>query len=359
MRFSKYAGLLCLFLASGLLAVSIPSGLEVIFKNVEPGQRFHPFWPPVSGHQILGTVVIAKNPGKPKAYFQTIDSPSYRNPAYTKEFIVGTMSLDAPDLTSEKQISAGVAFSQLDAIGKAISAASSAQSLQGNSRTSMPTCKPGDQSSADSSAHAGSSPASNSATTPKGAAVKGGTAGGSSGSQTSTGGNTTNSTSAGSQGQEGGSANQKVTGFDFCRFTNAASKVTGLKVIYYDLPTLDDINSNHALTPMAEQRIAKGSNGWIIHRALVIDSIEYTLTSDKAIDAGFFAKLVAWLPTVSVGYKTQNTVTLKTTSPLTIGYKLWQRGLGVEGKELLTAEDLPKLGIGADEINTLLSKGTR
>ncbi len=355
MRHSKSAVLLLVLFVSSLMAVSVPSGLDLIFKNVEPGQRFHPFWPPVSGHQILGTVVVAKNPSKPQAFFQTIDSPSYRNPAYTKDFIVGTLPLDAPDLTSEKEISAGIAFSQLDSIGKAISAASSTQSLQGNSGTAAPSCQPSAQSSGSDSSGQTTTPAVSGATSPNPAGKGNATTGGS-GSQNQTAGNESGSKNTATPAQASSTTTQKVTGLDFCRFTTATSKVTGLKVIYYDLPTLDDINSNHALTSSAEQLVSKGAKGWIIHRALVVDSIEYTLTSKGAIDAGFFAKLVAWLPTVSVGYKNQKTVTLKTTSPLTIGYKLWQRGVGVEGKEILTREDLPKLGVGDDAIDALLFK---
>jgi hypothetical protein len=361
MRLSKSVALPLVLFASSLMAVSVPNGLDLIFKNVEPGQRFHPFWPPVSGQQILGTVIVAKNPGKPQAFFQTIDSPSYRNPAYTKQFIVGSLPLDAPDLTSEKQISAGVAFSQLDAIGKAISSASSSQGLQGNSGASAPSCQPAAQNSGAGSSDKTTTPAASGTNPPSsGEPSKTSASAGGSGGQKTTSGTASGSKNSGTSSQSGGStATQKVTGIDFCRFTNATSKVTGLKVIYYDLPTLDDINANHALTPSAEQLISKGAKGWIIHRALVIDSIEYSLTSNSAIDAGFFAKLVAWLPTVSVGYKNQNTVTLKTTSPLTIGYKLWQRGLGVEGKEILTREDLPKLGIGDDQIDTFLFKSKK
>jgi hypothetical protein len=380
MRPTKSIALLLVFFASNSMAGSVPNGLELIFKNVESGQRFHPFWPPVSGHQILGTVVIAKNPGRPQAFFQTIDSPSYRNPAYTKEFIVGALRLDAPDLTSERRISAGVAFSQLDLIGKAISSTSSPQSLQGNSGASAPTCpttaaaKSGSGSSGQTTTQAasGTNPPSNGRPTVANAVA--GALGG-------------QAAASGTSSPSGGSAAQKVTGVEFCRFTSATSKVTGLKVIYYDLPTLNDINANNepapglndivpsgvrgnapnannALTPAAERLLSRGAKGWIIHRALVVDSIEYTLTSNSAIDAGFFAKLVAWLPTVAVGYRNQNTVTLKTTSPLTIGYKLWQRGAGVEGKAIRTIrtstkEDLPGLEIGDDAIDELLFKRGR
>jgi hypothetical protein len=356
MKLSRAFLVLSVFCVSTLLAVSVPSGLELIFKNVESGQRFHPFWPPVSGHQVLGTVVVAKNPGKPQAFFQTIDSPSYRNPSYTKAFIVGTLPLDTPDLTSEKQISAAVAFSQLDSIGKALASSSNAQSLQGNTGAAAPSCpgtaqNPEPAPAPSSQTVSSSTPGSSSPAKAHGAKDVAGNSGG----QKPASGTGTTSQGSTAPSQSGSSAAaQKITGIDFCRFTNATSKITGLEVMYYDLPTLDDINSNHALTPSAEKLISKGAKGWIIHRVLVVDSIEYTLTSNTTIDAGFFAKLVAWLPTVSAGYKNQNTVTLKTTSPLTIGYKLWQLGLGVEGKEILTKDDLPKLGIGDDAIESLL-----
>jgi len=350
MRINKCFVVLIVIIGSSLMAVSVPNGLDLIFKNVEPGQRFHPFWPPVSGQQVLGTVVIAKNPGKPQAFFQTIDSPSYRNPSYTKPFIVGTLPLDAPDLTSEKQISAAVAFSQLDSIGKVLSSSNHTGSLQGNEGAAAPSCQgtASNQPATTSSQTAHPSKTSSSSTEKtKGASVASDT-------QKPAG-------RVASQGATSASppSAQKVTGADFCRFTNATSKVTGLKIVYYDLPTLDDINANDALTPTAEQLISKGAKGWIIHRVLVVDSIEYTLTSKGAIDASFFARLVAWIPTVAVGYKNQNTVTLKSTSPLTIGYKLWQRGLGVEGKDILTKDDLPKLGIGDDAIEALLFKRKR
>ncbi len=44
------------------------------------------------------------------------------------------------------------------------------------------------------------------------------------------------------------------------------------------------------------------------------------------------------------------------TSSLTIGYNRWQSGLGLEGKEILTTEDLAKLGIGEKEIDARLYK---
>jgi len=349
----RFTTLATLFLSLAL-AGSVPSGMELIFKNVEPGQRFHPFWPPVSGKQILGTVVIAKNPGKPQAYFQTIDSPSYRNPTYTKAFVMGELPLNAPDLTSEKQISADVAFSQLDSIGKALSKTASSDSLQGNASAPTVSCQSATPKTGNSGGTTTPAPASN-ASGVKTDGKKNATSTATAGKSDSSGAG--NSPAAGNTGQSN-AGNSKPTGVDFCRFTNATSKVTGLKVVYYDLPVLNDLTTGMALLPSAQQLIKKGSSGWIIHRALVIDSIEYSLTANAALDAGFFAKLVAWLPTISVGYKSQTTVTLKTTSPLTIGYKLWQPGLGVEGKAVMDRDDLPKLGLGSDAIDTLLKTGT-
>jgi hypothetical protein len=329
---TNYRAVIFLLLAfSGHRCVgqSIPKGLEPVFKNVEPGKRFHPFWPPVSGQGILGTIVVADKPGKPKAFFRTIDSPTYRNPGYQKEFQTGEIDYAVPDLSQQKTIGADVAFAQLDAIASALKSGPNGQNLTGTGQSST-----GCSSSSGSTSGQGSQ--STSSNNPSGGT-------GNQDQQPNTNSNSCN-----------------VTGVDFNRFTNATVKVSGVKVIYYDLPTMSDIASNHALTDAAERILSKSQHGWFIHRVLVASSIEYTLVSNTKLDAGFFDKLISWIPTVSVSYNNDKTITLKTTSPLTLGYKLYQMGMGDDfSGQAVEVVDLSAAGIDASKIDSEVLSGTQ
>jgi len=305
---------------------SIPKGMEPIFDKVEPGKKFHPLWPPISGQQVLGTVVVARSPDKPQAFFQTINSPSYRNPTYTKDFIVGQLPFSAADLTQERNVDVGVGFAELDGIAAALKNGAQAANLVGNAPQAAP---------------ASTQPSS---TNEK----KGGST-----TQPEKKDDSKKDDAKKDDAKKSTPSTNKITGVDFQKFSSATVKATGLKVIYYDLPTILAIEKEHALTPGAEQILSQAQKGWIIHRALVVDSLEYSFTSNSTIDAGFFAKLVAWIPTVSTTFKNSKTVTLKTTSPLTIGYKLWRPGVGPEG--LATASTkVDALGVDITGIDRIL-----
>jgi len=304
------------------LAANLPTGMDAFINGVETGKKFHPFWPPASGSQIVGTVVIASKPNKPEAFFQTINSPNYRNSAYTKDFIIGEFAYTAPELKQEKTIGVGVAFSTLDDISKSLTPAKAA------APGGTATVEPQPASLLATSTEATSSDAKKGDTSAK------------------------DSKDAGKKASA--EEEKKVTGVDFSKFKTATVKATGLKAVFYDLPTLIDIEKNHALQPAAEQLLTPAGKGWIISRTLVVDSLEYTLTANTKIDAGLFAKLVAWMPTVSVKYKNDTTVVLKTSAPITIGYKLWRPGAGVQGQaiEKTRAEDL---GLDSKAIDAILA----
>jgi hypothetical protein len=126
-------------------------------------------------------------------------------------------------------------------------------------------------------------------------------------------------------------------------------------VEYYTYRTLLDINSNTAVNAVGQAWLTPANKGFVIHRALRLDGVEYTLDSNTDIKAGFFAKLVAWLPGVSVRYKTAKTLVLKATSPVYIGYKVWRPGVGITGAAQPEDVDLSTVGFDADEIEKLLA----
>jgi hypothetical protein len=112
-----------------------------------------------------------------------------------------------------------------------------------------------------------------------------------------------------------------------------------------------DAGPNGALSQAGRDALSQTENGWIISRCLVADSITYELTSNTAIDGGFFAKLLSWLPTASVRYKNDHTVTISTTSPVVLGYKLWRPGTSLVSSSV-QHDDFSK---DADEIDTIFA----
>jgi hypothetical protein len=121
-------------------------------------------------------------------------------------------------------------------------------------------------------------------------------------------------------------------------------------VEYYTLTTLEDLGpSGRALSPRGRGVLTPDQPGWIIHRALRLDGLQYELTTNTIVDVGFFAKLVSWLPSVSVHYVNERTVKLVATQPVYIGYKLWRPGTAPAGAAIENV-DIHTLGLGEEEI---------
>lgn len=306
MRVSRVVLVLASFLAFSASAYCANDCLSDIYKSVESGKQFHPLWPFISGTQVVGTVVIASNPKKPEAYFGSIDAPDYR-PIGATSFPIKQIQFTTPtSCSSANAIGADVAFSQLDALSTSLSKGPSASSLTGSSSASAQT--PAAQG-------AGTTNPSN----PPGAQGAG----------------TTNSPNPPAQPtplqQVNSDQYRTSTGVDFSHIKSATLKITGLSIQYYDLPILVQLNSGKALNPTGAALLTNKQNGWIVSRALVAQTVEYTLTSDSDINASFLAQLIQWLPGVKFKYASARTVDLTTTAPVTIGYKLWQRGVSYGG----------------------------
>lgn len=301
----KNSGLYCLtliILFSGFIqAEKIPEGFEDVFKGIEPKKRFHPFWPPVIGYSLVGTLVQAKKPSGLEATFENIESPAFRN-EYYNEFNVGYVRYAPPEIVNQvKTLNVDVSFSQLDAIGSLLTSSSSEKDTESNSGKESPA-SPDPPSTALAS-------------------------------------------------------DRSVTGVDFARFSKVTRKINGLSVEYYTLKTLKDIEKRAAVNVDGAAWLTKENKGWIIHRALRIDGMEYHLWSNKDIDAGFLAKLVRWLPGVSFRRINNRQIKLITEFPIYVGYKLWRPDVDFAGASA-DALDVHSLGdseIGANEIDELLA----
>lgn len=328
------SGALLLAIASTTFASDIPKGMDDVY-NIKSEKRFHPFWPPIFGQSLLGTIVDAKNPGKPEAIFETIESPTYRSVGYTEPFAFTSYAVPGGDWSKTKTFGADVAFSQLDAMATGVRSGAKTASLTGNDTTvaSRTDC-------ADTTASSGSS---NPGTAQSGNSAKDSTSG-----QTSSTGQKSN--------QQTGCPDRTVTGVDFGRFTQANVTISKLTVLYYTremLLKMRDKGPNGALSREGQQAISKDENGWIISRCLVADSITYDLTSNTAIDGGFFAKLLAWLPTANLRYKNDHTISIKTTSPVVLGYKLWRLDVPLTSQSVTN----PDYSMDADKIDAILAAG--
>jgi hypothetical protein len=289
--------------------------LKDIYNGVESGKKFHPLWPFISGAQTVGTVVIATDPKKPQAYFGSIDAPDYRAIGGTA-FPVMTIPFTTPTTcTSASSIGANVAFSQLDALSKTLTQGAKSQSL-----TATNSQVTGTQSQGSNATPGGSTSGNASGAAQPSTAAAGGTG--------------TNSNPSMTQVQSDTYLNS--TGVDFSHITGATLKITGLTVQFYNLPVLTNLNTaatgaaNSVLNPTGVQTLSDKQT-WIISRALTAATVEYTLTSSIDINASFLAQLISWLPGVKFKYANARTVTLTTTSPVTIGYKLWHPGTGFAG----------------------------
>jgi hypothetical protein len=296
-------------------SIAFADCLSDIYKGVENGQKFHPLWPFISGLNTVGTVVIAKTPKKPEAYFGSIDAPDYR-PIGAAAFSVKQVAFTTPTTCSTaSNIGADVAFSQLDALSKNLSQGAKAQSLTGT------------QSQATSSSTQN-------------------------GQANSQGGSPTSTDSSNPTATVQNDTYRSTTGVDFSHIKAATLKITGLTIQYYDLPVLQQLNSGAALNPGGKALFA--GHGWIISRSLTAATVEYTLTSDTDIHASWLASLISWLPGMKFKYASARSITLTTTSPVTIGYKLWAPGTSFAGAAVGACSQ-HGCEIGADEIEEKLS----
>jgi len=341
-------------------AGDIPKGMEPIFRGIEKGKPFHPIWPPIVGQNLVGTIVIAKAPGKPEAYFESIEK--YRNPAYIGEFsFIAPLGFVGGTLTQTHSLGVNAAFTQLDAISNAMKTGAKASNLVGKTADQNSTS---DTSGTQQTATTGGGMAAVAMSNPTVPCGSNSTETGQSeqGSTPDSGATTSsdkgkdkskNSSSSSDQGQKATTPTQgkgNSTGISFDKFSNATVQVCGLAVLSYSLETLTNIQNGQALNSPGNTLLSPTNTGWIVNTALVASSLEYTLSSSTAVDAGFFAKLVAWIPGVSVHYKGANTVVIRTTAPLTIGYKLWKQGIPMSGAG--ASEFNPgDTGADADEIN--------
>jgi hypothetical protein len=144
------------------------------------------------------------------------------------------------------------------------------------------------------------------------------------------------------------SEGNRETGVDLSLFADMKRSVSGITVEYYSLGTLQGLPG--ALNDQGRSFLSADSRGWLIHRCLRLDGLDYTATTKNDIVAGFFAKLVSWLPTVEVRYVNNRTVRLVANYPVYIGYKLWRPGSDPAGTRRLAEEDLQMIGLGAEEI---------
>ncbi len=148
MRTHRLICIACLILLVHVSTVAsdIPTGMEDIY-NIKIEQHFHPFWPPIIGNSILGTIVIVKKPGKlPDALYETIESPEYRNAGFKGAFEIGQPIdvVPAGNFVEVKTIGADIAFKQLDALSSADKKGPTSNSLTGSdpkqSTTSSSNC---------------------------------------------------------------------------------------------------------------------------------------------------------------------------------------------------------------------------
>jgi hypothetical protein len=313
-------------------ASDIPKGLEIIFKNVEKGKPYHPYWPPLLGDNLVGSIVIASKPGKPEAMFETIESPDFRNPHFTGQFQVNSYAIQGGEFGKTSSIGVDVSFSNLDSMANGMKQGPKSSSFVANG----------------TAATAGST----------GAASQSGNPGSSkqpqSGAPNASGGATT--TSSTDQTPAVDDKQRTVTGVDFSRFSKATVSIPKLHVSYYTLETLramEDTSLNGALSKNGRDTLSDIGKGWIVSRSLIADSMTYELTSDSAVDGGFFVKLLAWLPTATIRYKNATTISITTTSPVVLGYKLWRPGSGIQSSSV-TNDNLANLSEDSSAIDHIL-----
>jgi hypothetical protein len=339
-------------------AASYPVGLSDIYNNIEPGQKYHPFWPPIVGSQALGVIVIADKPAKPKAFFESIESPRYWNSTYgpleSQSFDIQTGTY-----TQTKGIGVAIAFADLDAI---------AQGGKANPSSTQVLAKicPNDQtpktSSSSTKATVAGSPVKQGSGGSSGApqnSATGQSAPGNSGPASNDGSSSSNTSSSSTGSSDCQSSSLSNTGIDFSKFSSASVTIPKIHVLYYTLATLTgmaDQTGSGALTKLGRDTLNKTGKGWITNRILVADSITYTLNANTDLDAGFFVKLVSWLPTLSVKYKNARTVDITTSSPVSIGYKLWRPGVGPQGASVSGTDD-GGVSIPAEKIDDILLHG--
>jgi hypothetical protein len=294
-RLRIFCLLLVALYASSVSASDIPKGWEFVFKNISKGKPYHPLWPPISGQDILGTIVIAHNPRNIEAAFESIDSPVYRNPTYTSPFTTGARNYPGAKLGSSPNISGNIGFSQLDDLSGALKGGAKADSFEGKANSS--------QKSTDDQ--------------------------------------------------------RNVTGIDFSKVDSVTVDVSNIKETFYSYDTITkvfpDTSTSGGLNSDARRALEKSTNGWIVSMCITADSFTYTLTSNSGFDAGFFAKLLAWLPTASIKYKNKTTVTITSTSPAVIGYKLWRPGIGPQSTSAkASSKNVADYSISDQEIDSVL-----
>lgn len=142
---------------------------------------------------------------------------------------------------------------------------------------------------------------------------------------------------------------KKQTGVDVSLFKEVERSISGITVEHYTLGTL--LGLPRALSAEGRTFLAPEARGWIVHRCLRLDGLDYTLTTKNDVGVGFFAKIVSWLPTVDVRYVNSRTLRLVANYPVYIGYKLWRPGTDVAGTRGGVDEDVHELGLGANEID--------
>lgn len=153
------------------------------------------------------------------------------------------------------------------------------------------------------------------------------------------------------QGSDSSNKSKRTsTGFDYSSVKNCTRKASNIRVEYYTLVTLLAITDGSLVNAKAQSFLTKQQKGWMIHRALRVDGLEYSLTTDKGFDAGFFAALVKWIPGVGVSWKDKKTIKLNMKQPIYIGYKLWRPGEDIRGAAFEDI-DVMTLGIGDAEID--------
>jgi len=274
----RRTGFACLWLlaAVGIGAAApawagAPKGFEDVFNGVEKGKKFHSLWPPAAHRSIVGVMVSAKDADKIMATWESVESPTFLNPAVAFKFEKGALAYAAPDLTQVRTIEVGLGFAELDALAA----------------VAAPT--------------------------------------------------------APAPGTE-----KKETGIDVSLFKEVKRSISGISVEYYTLGTLQGLDD--VLTNEGKAFLAPEGRGWIVHRCLRLDGLNYTVTTKNDVSMGLFAKIVSWLPTVDVRYENSRTLRLVTNYPIYIGYKLWRPGMDVLGRGTSDV-DVQMLGLDADEID--------
>jgi hypothetical protein len=142
---------------------------------------------------------------------------------------------------------------------------------------------------------------------------------------------------------------KKQTGVEVSLFKEVKRSISGITVEHYTLGTL--LGMPGALSEGGKTFLAPEQRGWIVHRCLRLDGLDYTLTTKDDVGAGLFAKIVSWLPTVDVRYVNSRTLRMVANYPVYIGYKLWRPGADVTGTRGGADADIHALGLDANEID--------